>query len=96
MATNTTKTNELIREQLARLDWMIADAKRDLAKAATEMARRAENAVKECDAMIADQPCSLMWTEFAEGDLRTAKEAKARLNQLFEQQNMLKFLIDAE
>ena len=45
---------------------------------------------------MADEPCSLMWTEFAEGNLRTAQEAKARLTNLLEQQNMLRFFLKAE
>ncbi len=43
--------------------------------------------------MLDDQPCSLCWTDFADGDLREAKEAKAELNKLYEQQKMLQYLI---
>ena len=88
----TTTTAEKINDHLGRLEWMIADAKRDLVKAAEALAHRGMNAVKECEAMMADEPCSLMWVEFAEGELRNAREAKARLNGLIEQQHMLKFL----
>jgi hypothetical protein len=39
--------------------------------------------------MLADEPCSLTWVEFAEGDLREAWEAKAHLTKLLEQQEFL-------
>ncbi len=91
--TNPNQAEQAIAEHLSRLDWMIQDAKRQLANAAKEMLRRAESAVKETDAMLADEPCSLMWTEFADGDVRTAKEAKVRLTQLLEQQTMLRFFL---
>ena len=94
--TNNNQTATAVREQLERLEWMIADAKRALADAATEFVRRGEDAVKQSAAMMADEPCSLMWTEFAEGNLRTAQEAKARLTNLLEQQNMLRFFLKAE
>ena len=90
-ATNNT-TNEKLTEQLAKLDWQIEDAKRDLANAAKQLARRAEEATTQCDAMLADQPCSLGWVDFAEGDLRRAAELKTRLNQLLEQKNFLTFI----
>ena len=91
---NATKTPETaIRAELAKLEWMIPDAKRDLAKAAAKMADRAIAAVKECEAMIADEPCSMGWTEFAEQDVRRAAEAKANLNALFERRQLLRYLV---
>ena len=97
MSEATTSTAEQsIQEQLKRLEWMIPDAQRGVANAAKEMLRRAEDAVKQCDAMIANQPCSLMWVDFAESDIRVAREAKARLQNLYEQQNMLKFFLNPE
>lgn len=96
MATaNETKTAETaIRAELAKLKWMIPDAKRDLAKAAQTLAARGLAAVKECEAMIADEPCTLGWTEFAEQDVRRAAEAKANLNGLFERRQLLQYLIN--
>ena len=94
--TTTNHAEQAITKQLATLDWMIEDAKRNLASAAKELMRRAENAVKETEAMMADSPCSMMWTEFVESDVRTAKEAKAKLNQLLEQQTMLRYFLKAE
>lgn len=94
--TNTTaiQTPEAaIRAELAKLEWMIPDAKRDVAKAAAKMADRATNAVKGCEAMIAGEPCSMGWTEFAEQDARHASEAKARLTALFERRQLLQYLI---
>ncbi|MBB3205434.1 hypothetical protein FHS27_001234 [Rhodopirellula rubra] len=95
-ATETkTKTPETtIRAELAKLEWMIPDAKRDLAKAAERLAARGIAAVKECHAMIADEPCSMGWTEFAEQDARHASEAKAKLTALFEHRQLLQYLID--
>ena len=90
MAT-TNATNQAIAQYLEQIDWMIADAKRELANAAKSMARRAAEAVEDTDRLLADQPCSLSWIEFAEGDLRTAREAKARLRELIAQQKMLQF-----
>jgi hypothetical protein len=90
--TTTDETQQAVTQYLAQLDWMIADAKRELAAAAKAMARRAAEAVDNADAMLADQPCSLTWVEFAESDLRTAREAKDRLNRLIEQQKMLQFV----
>ena len=89
--TTTNATNQAIAQYLDQLDWMIADAKRELANAAKSMARRAAEAVEDTDRLLADQPCSLSWIEFAEGDLRTAREAKARLRELIAQQKMLQF-----
>ena len=89
--TTTNATNQAIAQYLEQLDWMIADAKRELANAAKSMARRAAEAVEDTDRLLADQPCSLSWIEFAEGDLRTAREAKARLRELIAQQKMLQF-----
>ena len=83
--TTTTTAEQAIQEQLKRLEWIIPDAQRSLDNAAKEMFRRAEDAVKQCDAMITNQPCSLMWVDFAESDIRVAREAKARLQNLYEQ-----------
>ncbi len=84
-------SNQAIAQQLVTLEWMIEDAKRDLAKAAEYMARRAAEAVADTTAMIEDKPCSLSWVEFAESDLRAARDAKARLRELLAQQKMLQF-----
>jgi hypothetical protein len=94
----TTKCNaeHAINEQLKRLEWMIPNAQRSVANAAKEMLRRAEDAVKQCEAMVANQPCSLMWVDFAEGDIRVAREAKAQLQNLYEQRNMLQFFLNPE
>lgn len=86
-------TAAAIQEQLQRLDWMIPDAKKRVAKAAEQMLWRAQRAVEDATAMLNDQPCSLSWTDFADGDLREAKEAKADLNKLYEQQRMLQYLL---
>jgi hypothetical protein len=93
-----TKNNaeQAINEQLKRLEWMIPDAQRSVTNAAKEMLRRAEDAVKQCEAMVANQPCSLMWVDFAESDIRVAREAKARLENLYDQRNMLKFFLNPE
>jgi hypothetical protein len=91
--TTTNPTATAIQEQLQRLEWMIPDAKKRVAKAAEQMLWRAQRAVEDATAMLNDQPCSLSWTEFADGDLREAKEAKADLNKLYEQQKMLQYLL---
>ncbi len=91
--TTTNPTASAIQVQLQRLDWMIPDARKRVAKAAEQMLWRAQRAVEDATAMLNDQPCSLSWTDFAEGDLREAKEAKAELNKLYEQQKMLQYLI---
>jgi type I restriction enzyme, R subunit len=36
-------------------------------------------------AMLADEPCTMNWMEFAEEDRRETKEAKAELTKLYEQ-----------
>ncbi len=92
-ATTTNPTAKAIQEQLQRLEWMIPDAKQRLAKAAQQMLWRAQRAVEDATAMLNDQPCSLSWTDFADGDLREAKEAKMELNKLYEQQKMLQYLL---
>jgi|GEM_PF-552704 hypothetical protein len=91
--TVTHPTVAAIQEQLNRLEWMIPDAKKRIAKAAEQMLWRAQRAVEDATAMLNDQPCCLSWTDFADGDLREAKEAKAELNKLYEQQKMLQYLI---
>ena len=91
MTTTTTIKNKAIAQHLASLEWMIEDAKKELAKAAEYMVRRAEEAVADSQKMLADEPCSLSWVEFAEGDLRAAREAKARLRGLLDQQKVLQF-----
>jgi hypothetical protein len=96
---NDTTTNpaaSAIQTHLQRLEWMIPDAKRRVAKAAEQMLWRAQRAVEDASAMLSDQPCSLSWTEFAEGDLREAKEAKAELNKLYEQQKLLQYLLSRD
>jgi hypothetical protein len=90
--TTTDKKIEATEQYLAQLEWMIADAKRELAKAAEYMARRAEEAMADSKNLLADEPCSLSWVEFAEGDLRAAREAKARLRGLLDQQKMLQYI----
>ena len=91
---NATKTTEqTIREELAKLQWMIPDAQRALTATANEMARRAAEAVKQCEAMAAGEPCTLGWVEFAECDVRRAREAKARLDELYSRQTLLNYLL---
>lgn len=92
--TTTNQTEQAIQTQLQRLEWMIPDAKRKMHEAAQSMLRRAELAVKDSESLLADQPCSLTWVDFAEGDLRTAREARAELTKLYEQQNMLQFFLN--
>ncbi|MFM7169097.1 MAG: hypothetical protein ACKO3T_27985 [Planctomycetaceae bacterium] len=89
----TTKTAEQrIAETLQVLEWQIADARKDLKKAAEGMMRRAIEAKESVERMMNDQPCSQTWTEFADADLRTAKEARACLEKLIETQKMVKHL----
>lgn len=94
--TTNHSTEEAIREHFRRLEWMIPDTKRRLAKAADQMLWRAQKAVEDSKAMLADEPCTMNWMEFAEGDLREAKEAKAELTKLYEQQRMLTFFLGKE
>ena len=90
MSETTNNVEQAIQAQLRRLEWMIPDAQRRLAGVAQEMLRRAQNAVHDTEA---NQPCSMSWVEFAECDLRNAREAKADLTNLYEQQAMLKFFL---
>ena len=94
--TTTHSAAQAIQTQLQRLEWTIPDAKKRVAKAAEQMLWRAQRAVEDANAMLNDEPCSLSWTEFAEGDLREAKEAKAELDKLYEQQKMLQYLLSRE
>ncbi len=94
--TTTNSATSAIQTQLQRLEWMIPDAKRRVAKAAEQLLWRAQRAVEDAGAMLKDEPCSLSWTEFAEGDLREAKEAKAELNKLYEQQKLLQYLLSRD
>jgi hypothetical protein len=94
--TTTHPAAQAIQTQLQRLEWMIPDAKKRVAKAADQMLWRAQRAVEDASAMLNNEPCSLSWTEFAEGDLREAKEAKAELNKLYEMQKMLQYLLSRE
>lgn len=87
---------QAIQTQLQRLEWMIPDAKKRVAKAADQLLWRAQRAVEETSALLNDEHCSLFWMELAEGDLREAKEAKAELNKLCEQQKMLQYLLSRE
>ena len=77
---------------LLALEWQIADARNDLKKAAEGMMRRAIEAKESVERMLNDQPCSQTWTEFADADLRHAKEARARLEMLIEKQKLLKHI----
>jgi hypothetical protein len=43
--------------------------------------------------MMANQPCSMSWVDFAESDLRNAREAKAQLEFLYQQRTMLEFFL---
>ena len=71
--TATNPTVAAIQEQLKRLEWMIPDAKKRVAKAAEQMLWRAQRAVEDATAMLNDQPCCLSWTDFADGDLRVVR-----------------------
>lgn len=94
MTNAATTTEQAVREELAKLEWMIPDAQRSLADAANEMTRRAADAVKQCEAMMAGEPCTLGWVEFAEGDVRVAREAKAKLTELYSRQRLLTYLLN--
>ena len=85
-------THERIAERLQTLEWQITDARWVLKQAADAMMRRATEATASCEALMKNEPCSLVWTEFAEGDLRKAKEARERLERLIETQRVLKSL----
>ena len=75
--TNQTSAEQAIQDQLRRLKWMIPDAMRRMDEAAQCMLRRAQGAVKDTEALLADQPFSMCWVDFVEGELRAAIEAKA-------------------
>ena len=92
MSTEQKTTEQKIEERLKVLDWEIEDAKRGLAKAAEAMLRRATEAVYQNEALLADKPCSTMWVNFAEGDLREARDAKAKLESLIEKKKLLTFI----
>ncbi len=77
--TNQTSAEQAIQDQLRRLKWMIPDAKRRMDEAAQCMLRRAQGAIKDTEALLADQPCSMSWVDFAEGDLRAAREQERNL-----------------
>ena len=72
---------------------LTASSRRRLDEAAQCMLRRAQGAVKDTEALLADQPGSMSWVDFAEGDLRAAREAKAELAKLLEQQKLLEFFL---
>ena len=57
--TTTTSAEQAIKDELRRLGWMIPDAQRRLNEHAQTMLRRAERAVKDMEAMMANQPCSM-------------------------------------
>ena len=86
------KKLSLLDQWLEQLVWKIEDAKREVARAAKQMAQRAEEAKISAEALLADKPLSLSWVTFAEGDLRRAQEAKANLEKLIENQKELLFL----
>jgi hypothetical protein len=81
-----------VASELHRIGWQFDDVKKSLAQAAQSMLRRAQEAADDCERMMADQPCSLSWVEFAEGDLRHAREAKARIRALGDQKTLLDYL----
>jgi len=79
-----------IEHALLSLEWQITDARKDLQKAADSMMRRAMEAKDSVERMMNGQPCSQTWTEFAEADLRAAKDARIRLEILIDKQKLLK------
>lgn len=91
MSTQDNKT-EAINQRLEQIEWMIGHAMKELEAAANQMARRAAEAVESASSMLAGQPYGTMWIEFAESDLRRAREAKSRLDELVEQKKMLQFI----
>jgi hypothetical protein len=91
-ATNNAK-NDAIQAELAKIDDAIADAKRRVARAADTMLRRAHDAVSNAAAMLKDEPCSLIWVEFAVADQREAQEARTELAALYTQRKMLQHLL---
>ena len=56
MSETTNNAEQAIQAQLRRLEWMIPDAQRRLAGVAQEMLRRAQNAVHDTEAILANQP----------------------------------------
>jgi hypothetical protein len=84
--------NEALVMELRNCEWMLRDAKQRVANAADKMLWRAQRCVEDAQALLNDQPCSLGWTEFAEGDLREAKEAKAALERVLERQKLLQYI----
>jgi hypothetical protein len=88
-------TKDAVLRRIENLGWMIEDAKRDLQKTALQIQRRGAEAVESCNAMIADQPCSTGWVDFAAGDMQRAVEAKARLMNLIEQLKVLQYIAEA-
>lgn len=92
----TKTTAEKVKEQLTTLDWKIEDAKVALLNAAKVLQKRADEAVLESVNALNGVPCSLGWTSFMEGNLRTAKEAHAELFKLTEQHRLLSFLVREE
>jgi hypothetical protein len=91
-----TTTKQAIEDELRRLEWMIPDAQKRVADLAKEMLLRSERAVKDCEAMMANKPCSMMWIDFADNDIRNAREARTNLNGLYEKRNLLRYLLEQD
>ncbi len=84
-----------IQERLAVLHYELETAKKSLASAAVQMSRRAAEAIVDTNALMSadDAPVSLAWVEFAEQDLRNAREAKAQLMALLQEKAKLNFFL---
>jgi hypothetical protein len=85
-------TTEKIASELQTADWQIQDVLRELRQAAEQMQRRASEALELIEAALNGNPTSLSWLEFAAGDLRSAAEAKVRLEKLVERRKFLEHL----
>jgi hypothetical protein len=87
------KAVECVRGLIADADMRIRDAMLKLSEAADSLVKRSVRASEDCDAMLANQPCAMSWTDWVESDLRMAKEARAEIEHLVTMKRKLEFVL---
>lgn len=92
----TNQTNETVTALLKKNEWELADAMRQLKDCAENLVRRSQRAVDDCNAMIANEPCLLSWTGWIESDLRDAKDARAKVEELIRTKQILTYINKSE
>ena len=89
-------TKNAVELRLAYIEWMTKDAARKLADYSKQIMRRAEEASEMVTAMESNAPVGCSWIDFLGDDLLKVKDARAELQNLHRQGQLLRMILRAE